>query len=197
MSAALAAPPVELVHTVRAACAIARLALPLVPADEPRPRRAVETAEAWAREPSDERARAALDAAVDTSDRAAAIGLAASAAARAAGLPTAVVRAGRSRDALGPVLVCVAEAWAYAVRRSGWTERGVRDALDAELHICVSALLDAHRHPRPTPLGAFLRAPSRDGAHVALDWLREGHGTASPPVWALAWLYAHVPGVSP
>ena len=48
---------------VLAACACARLALRHVPSGEDRPRLAIEAAEAWAKDPSEERRAAARDAA--------------------------------------------------------------------------------------------------------------------------------------
>jgi hypothetical protein len=56
----------DVAGTVRVACACARLTLHQVPASEPRPRRAVELAEAWARGEATE--AAVLDAAYDAYD---------------------------------------------------------------------------------------------------------------------------------
>ena len=71
---------------VRCACEIARIALPLVPAGEDRPRRAIEAAERWAEDPTEENrnAAAAYAAAANAAAAAAYSAYAAAAAAAAA-----------------------------------------------------------------------------------------------------------------
>jgi hypothetical protein len=129
------------VEIVRAACACARTALKYVPDGEDRPRLAIEAAERWCDDPTEEHRRASADAAYAVADAAANAARAAYAAAYAAACAAYAAARAPDADAAADAAyaACAAADAAYAARAAAYAA----DAAAYAAYAAADAAADA------------------------------------------------------